>query len=381
MEVITVSEAIEVRDAGQDGRELAVTGWFTPVGPIPCPYPGELTSPIQLRCPDSEVWLTEAPEALIHRTVDGEFTEGPVSPAIHPYLGGLVTSWARPFQGIGDSLPLQVVFVGHFDDRRSGLCPAEERAACRDRFVVDQVASVDGVEQPLSHMTWVDGKAVLSTLDEVLGVVALEAPESTVLSVVTADDANVAHIEPELWSGLGPGRMVAIPVDWVVRVLESGRSVTYAVRDGTDMIWEMTAAGGPVQVGGPVLESPSPTASPREGSEWPPEGSVVVELTSEVGGDQPVQVAIVDLSGRLTGATELGSSDPAQGRVRLFWVGSVCDSRATVTIAADLRSITLDTGPRPSCDAMGVGREVVLDFSGSVDISTIDLASVLTISE
>ena len=64
----------------------------------------------------------------------------------------------------------------------------------------------------------------------------------------------------------------------------------------------------------------------------------------------------------LTGATELGSSDPAQGRVRLFWVGSVCDSRATVTIAADLRSITLDTGPRPSCDAMGVGREVVLDF-------------------
>ena len=50
-----------------------------------------------------------------------------------------------------------------------------------------------------------------------------------------------------------------------MRVLESGRPVAYAVRDGTEMIWEMTAADRPGSVGGPVVESPSLTASPREG--------------------------------------------------------------------------------------------------------------------
>ena len=31
----TVSDALAVRDAGQDDRELAVAGWITPIGPSP----------------------------------------------------------------------------------------------------------------------------------------------------------------------------------------------------------------------------------------------------------------------------------------------------------------------------------------------------------
>jgi hypothetical protein len=44
-----------------------------------------------------------------------------------------------------------------------------------------------------------------------------------------------------------------------------------------------------------------------------------------------------------------------------------------VTVAADLRSITFDMGPQPDCDSMGVGRELVLDFDGSVDVPRIEL--------
>lgn len=388
MDVVTVSDALAVRDGGVDDRELAVSGWFTPIGPIPCPYPGELTSPIQLRCPDSMVWMTEAPEALFHRTANSETMKPPDGPGLNPDLDGIDRQWVPSQPAVGESVPVAVVFVGHFDDRRAELCPAAEQAECRDRFVVDRVAWVDGVEQPLSDAISVDGTPVRSTLDEILAIVARETTDSPVLSVVTADDANIRWIEPELWSGHGPGRMVAIPVAWVVRVLEGGRAVTYAVRDGTDMIWEMTA-DGPVQVGGPIIESPTPAPEPPEGSVWPPEGSVLVRLTSEVGGDDPVEVAVIDHSGRLIAAQEKGSMDPFfglvgmayaepgfPGRVHLSWAGGVCDSHVVVTVAPDLQTITLDTGPQTDCDAMGVGRELVLDFSGTVDVPTTDIVKV-----
>jgi hypothetical protein len=117
---------------------------------------------------------------------------------------------------------------------------------------------------------------------------------------------------------------------------------------------------------------------------------VVIDLTSEVGaGRPPVQVAVVDLSGRLVGVAERGSVDldvtlgpdsvgaypepGLPGRVHLVWVGGVCDSWIMVTVAADVRSISIDEGPRPPCDAMAVGRELVLDFSGSVDVPGIEV--------
>ena len=62
------------------------------------------------------------------------------------------------------------------------------------------------------------------------------------------------------------------------------------------------------------------------------------------------------------------------GRVHLAWTGSICDSRITVTVAADLKSITFDMGPQPTCDSLGVVREVVLDFLGPVDVSAIEIS-------
>jgi len=257
---------------------------------------------------------------------------------------------------------------------------------------VDRVGWVDGVTQPLSHVILLGGISARSTLDEVLAVVAEEAPDSPVLSVVTADNDGIGTVEPELVfePSVVTDRLTYVPIKWVVRVLESERLETYVVWDDSNVIWQMTEDGGPVQVGGSVGPTPSPAP-------WPPAGSVVVKLTSQVGaGMPPAQVAVVDHSGRLIGTAEKGALDPGSmiagsdfgaypepglpGRVHLVWAGGVCDSRMVVTVAPDLRSITLDMGPQPPCDAMGIGRQLVLDFSGSVDVPSIELVDATSAS-
>jgi hypothetical protein len=58
----------------------------------------------------------------------------------------------------------------------------------------------------------------------------------------------------------------------------------------------------------------------------------------------------------------------------LTWIGGICDSEITVSIAPDLQAMTFDMGPPVDCDSMGVARELVLDFSGSVDVHGIALS-------
>lgn len=390
LDVVTVTGALAVRDMGFDDRELAVVGWFTPAPPTPCPRaPEEAVSPVQPRCPDQFVWLTEAPESLVEVTAGSLSSRPPVSPALNPDLLGLDRSWQPRLVEIGaegDSVPAHVVLVGHFDDRRSRLCPDAEEPACRDRFVVDQVAWVDGEAPPLSRVSLLEGVAARSSLGEVQAIVAEEAPDSPVLSVVTVDGAlGLRSVEPSL--GTGRRGLIDQPVLWVVRVLESGRLVTYVVVDGSDAIYEMTDDGDAVPVGGSL-------GPPASAGAWPPAGSVVIELTSRVVGYPPAQVAVVDLSGRLTGVAKQGFLDldvaiggnsvraypeaglPGRvtpGRVHLYWDGGLCDSEIVVTVGADLRSIVVDRGPQQGCRLMLVTRALVLDFSGSVDVPAIDL--------
>jgi hypothetical protein len=201
--------------------------------------------------------------------------------------------------------------------------------------------------------------------------------------MVVTDGEGLARMEPSLADG--QQGLNDQPVVWVARVLESERVVTYIVVDGTDAIYEMTPEGQAVLVGG---STGAPVATPGP---WPPEGAVIVPLTSEVGaGEPPVQAAVVDRSGRLVNVTEKGTIDPntlsfegrfgayaepgMPGRVHLAWVGGICDTRVMVTVAEDLGSITIDMGPQPAnCDTIGIGRQLVLDFEGTVDVPGITL--------
>ena len=142
---------------------------------------------------------------------------------------------------------------------------------------------------------------------------------------------------------------------------------------------------------GPVATPPPPSQGPASTGPWPPEGARVIALTSEVAeGAPPVRVAVVDESGRLYGVAEKGKVDPSTrtldqpieayaelevspGRIHLIWIGRICDSQTTVTIAADIRTITFDMGPQVECDSMGIERQLVLDFSGLLEVPSIEL--------
>jgi len=373
--IIGVTDAIAIRDAGIDDREIAVQGWLTLARPrncgiVPLEQP---ISPVQLRCPDDHTWLTE----------DREEGESPTGPALNPMLGWLdVASFGQA------STPVNTVAAGHFDDRRAETCPRDEIDACRDRFVVDAVTHVHGVEVPRSpvHETAASPAWNSSDID---AIIANEAPDSPVMSMTVVDGSTGLRIvEPSL--GAGQQGLMDQPILWIVRVLESDRVVTYIVIDGSDAIYEINPENEAILVGG-TPPRPGASASPVA---WPPAGSRVVALTSEVGADQPpVQVAVVDRSGRLDGMSEKGTVDPATrtldrrleayaepgvspGRVHLAWVGGICDSRITVTIAENLRTIFFDMGPLVDCDSIGIGRELVLDFSGLVDVPEIELVDV-----
>ena len=57
--IIQVTDAIAVRDAGVDDRELAVQGWFASMM-ASCPAPNvNPINPLQVGCPDGFVWLME----------------------------------------------------------------------------------------------------------------------------------------------------------------------------------------------------------------------------------------------------------------------------------------------------------------------------------
>ncbi|MFL5713452.1 MAG: hypothetical protein ACJ769_02205 [Chloroflexota bacterium] len=382
--IVSVPEAIALRDAGTDDREIAVHGWLTSAPLISCG--GEATklfvSPVQLRCPDQLVWLTQEAESLIRTSGDQTETVTPTGPAINPDLD---TMWvpAMPMPVAGGSTPIDVVLAGHFDDRRAALCPPAEHDACRDRFVVDSVAIVHGATTGFAPMRDITGTPI-STDADIARIIASEAPDSPILSTVVVDGPGLATMEPSL--ATGQAGLIDQPVLWVVRVLESERVVTYIVVDGSNAIYEMNPAGEAILVGG---TAPTPSASSGAVS-WPPRGAPVVVLTSEVGaGGPPVRVAVVDQSGRLEKVAEKGAVDPSamsfegrfgayaepgtQGRVHLSWVGGICDSQITVTVSKDVDSISFDMGPQRDCDSVGVGRQLVLDFAGSVDVPAIDV--------
>jgi hypothetical protein len=260
--IIHVPDAIAIRDAGFDDRELAVQGWFTPsLAPsLRCKAPQfPLTSPLQSYCGDSSMWLTRDAESLIHRSASETSTSDPEGPALRPYLDSLDSSWQPVDFGIdaiGDSTPTDVVFIGHFDDRRAELCPETEQAACRDRFVVDSVAQVHGLSQGRSE---VHAGIAASTVPDIDAIITDEAPQSSVLSMTVVDgQEGLIAIEPSL--ATGPDGLIGRRLVWVVRVLETDKISTYLVVDGSDAIYEMNPDNRAIQVGG-TLPGPEATAT------------------------------------------------------------------------------------------------------------------------
>lgn len=374
--VMSLIEALAVRDAGVDDRAIAVHAWFIEWIPEGCQGVdprGLPTNPLQIRCADAHRWLTASEDI---ETVPGSSPSATLT--LHPLLTDLPSFDTR-------QPPTEAVVIGHFDDRRAALCPDGEKEACRDRFVIDRVVTVDGVEQPLGVVTYV-GPGAGMTLAQIAAVLAEESPDGQILSAA-AYGAGLVDVEPSLVGPSGAAELGWTVTIWRIQVLDDNRVVTYLLPDLGRDLYRINEAGEPVL----VTRRSGPLPSPSVGV-WPPAGTTTtIALSSQVGeGQPPVEVAVVDRSGELVSAREVRPGDPvvrpsdadaAQwvGRepldprsLRLGWAGGVCDSRVTVTIET-LESIRIDGGPQPDCDAMGVGREIILTFARPVDATLIEL--------
>lgn len=147
--VITISEAVARRDAGEAGP-MAVGGWYTRGPAHPCPAPalpdGRVRDPhpLELWCREEDVVLAELPEtSMVVTERDGAISMESrelTGPAIHPMVGQHDDALFPPGARTWDPIP--VVFVGHFGDPGAFNCLPELRRTCLERFVVDRLIQI-----------------------------------------------------------------------------------------------------------------------------------------------------------------------------------------------------------------------------------------------
>jgi hypothetical protein len=246
--VMSVSDAIAIRDAGIDDREIAVRGWYAPYYPTrACGFPTRLepVSPLQAGCPDDRLWLMQDPEPVITATGSGISWRGPTGPAINPEFDEIDMSWVQPIDDVARLEEL--VVVGHFDDRRSNLCPRAEQDVCRERFVVDRVSWVDGETLPTSVLDLFQEQPPATPFADVKAALDRITGGAPVLSAIRVDGPiGLASVEPSL--GTGQANLIDHDALWVVRVLASEGAATYLLVDGSDAFYQMDATGTATEV-------------------------------------------------------------------------------------------------------------------------------------
>jgi len=403
--VVSVSDAIAIRDTDPTDREIAVRGYFSPAPPISCPAPSGRFSenPIRLDCPLQSQWLLEDPERLVTRSSNSMEGHAPLGPAFHPVFPFLDMS-AVTAAGVGGD-PVDMVVIGHFHDRRgdpdTALCGATKDAGC-DGFVVDGIHSVGGTRvpsstvidleplapEPRSEPTW--------TADDVDRLVQAAAPKFAILSRVALPGHRIHELEPSL--GTGALGIIGHPIAWVVTGLDASAGGTPPVRrtflivDGTAEAYETAPWDVEPNIGFvPFALVPLPLASPG------PSGVAAEPITLDLVdlNGKHLSVEIVDESGLLVSAAPVASGTPfdvptpgfdvAVGQVidhpneiRLSWVGGVCGGPMRFTIRPDGRTIFQEAFPSESdpggiCITLGVPRSLTLTFSEPVPASEVTI--------
>jgi len=365
--VITVTDAIAIRDAGVDDREIAVRAWYAPYYPLrACGRMEEQpVSPLQIACPDDMRWLMRDPEPVISVTDSGIGWQGPSGPAISPEFDDVDMSWATPVEDVTSLVEL--VVIGHFDDTGASRCPVADQVTCADRFVVDRIDSIDGVEQPLSVVDRMAG-AKLSSPADITAAIEAWSPQRPILSMVVMDAVEIEGL-PD-----GPSETV-----WIAKVLGLRFLEHHLVFDGTDDVFEVQSSGPPKFPVDPPDPEPTPSEAPAWGP-WPPQDAFsVLEFKDDTG--RKAFVAVVDDSGLLDWVQE-GVADSAIGggahegffrdpsgehRYRLRWTTSICDREMTIVFERDVARTVIEHAPRDGCDAQAIGRELALGFSRDVD--------------
>ncbi len=362
--VLSVEEAIAVRDAGRDDREIAVRGWYdrklnrcaAPRVPV--------SNPLENYC--QAIYLLSA--ASTARAEVPEITRVDIE------IDDLETGWIRAGKDI------ELVAIGHFDDRRAAWCHSSRIDACRDRFVVDRVEWADGATQPLSVIK--NRGTEDPPVEPVLAALDKARPGRPVLSVHAQRAWELVKVEPSLSDGR-PG-ITDEPVLWSARVLEDGIAVTYIVVNGSDRIYRVEIDGTTTLVAG---------VPPNDHAQaWPPAGVIDVSLRNG-STDTVTKAGVVDRTGLVVEARAANDGDPrgpatdlrsgemsiaqaAPDTIIAYWDGSLCDDRFVLTIFGERAGVPPDRAElrgehASSCRLALIHRGIVVRFSRPVDAATI----------
>jgi hypothetical protein len=374
LDIMTVEEAMAIRDGGRDDREIAVRGWYWPfrgVG-LPCPFIVDRIPPVQFGCGD--MLVRDGRTSVLPPSISPSFDQIDRRP-----LAEAVTSMNPRSCGRRTDCPsardsISIVAIGHFDDRRAELCEVTMRAECRDRFVVDRLDSIDGQPVPASVFDQVNGNHVWRAVD----VERVDGGDSDgrvlSVSVVSGSQNESLSIEPSLvtrssWSGA--------QAVWIVRRLVESELVTHAIVDGTDRVFAIQDDGTLAFVSGSM---PASSDSP-----WPPPDAIVVPY--DRGGRQPSVAGVVDMTGHLA-AARIGPEDPRPAgrpsndrrvgvdrvddrRIAVSWTGGLCDDHLTLRVRGDQAGVPdgllLDGERDGACRSGLVEWRIVLEFDQPVE--------------
>jgi hypothetical protein len=263
--VLSVDDAVAIRDSGVDDREIAIHGFLSGRVMMSCPFTPHPPNPTELRCTEAFTWLMSAPESIVLRNGNSVTVHGPTGPALNPGLALVDTTGV-----ISDSdVATPVAFIGHFDDRRADFCPVDIRPTCADTLMVDRidrgtlatvtVKDLAQPDQPVQADSEID--ALIQRVD----------PSLRILSRRVVANERLSSTEPVYAATSGGTPSYVSSAAWLVTALPpvdaNGRAIarTFVIFDGTDVISEITR-NGPVQVTLGEAASPSqvptPTATP-----------------------------------------------------------------------------------------------------------------------
>jgi hypothetical protein len=233
--VISVSAAIEARQRLGETDPVAVFGWYSQGPAHSCPAPVapdggmRVVSEIELYCHRGEVVLAERAESAVEvqqtsdsmsvriRHLDG--------PWLDPYLAPLSIDRGIHPAAIPSWTPRPIVAVGHFRDHRAADCQPADVPFCANVFVIDHVASVDGVDRARVEVMNPSGGTPKATPDVVVNAaVAALGARAEVIGLGNMIWTDVANYEVRAAAPID-GRVV-----WLVRAIDRGSDGSAAPR-------------------------------------------------------------------------------------------------------------------------------------------------------
>ena len=259
--LLDVAGAVAVRDGGIDGREIRVQGFFAGIPVIYCALMLGPLNPTRIDCAPATITQNRVPLPISGSTArdpGATFRASFASVGVPGITAPSIPPATIPPGRLADTV-VMLTLVGHFDDRRADLCPAQQVARCRDTFMVDRIDAVGptalGTQTYDASRNVSGGTTNLRPRLTPEAVDALLRPINPVFTILSRrlQTANLLTAIEPAWPTEAPPWANNVPADqritWLVTAMSgpdaSGPATirTFVIDDGTSTILEIDRTG------------------------------------------------------------------------------------------------------------------------------------------